>query len=52
MVAYEGLGLAERQYLGLFYANNDMVGSRYLELLQGNLNMIDRLQDIHEEKEL
>ena len=40
LVAHEGLGLAVGHCLGMFNANNSMVGSWDLEWLQGTLNVI------------
>ena len=40
LVCHDVLGLAVRQCLGLFYSDNGMVVSRYLEWIQGNLNLI------------
>ena len=40
LVAHEGPGLAVRRYLGLFYANNGMVGLWDPEWPQGNLSVI------------
>ena len=40
LVAQEGLRLAVGRCLGLFYANNGMVGSRYPEWTQGALNVL------------
>ena len=40
LVAHEGLGLMVGWCLGLFYAVDCMVESRYSEWLQGSLNVL------------
>ena len=40
LVKHEGLGLAVGRCLGLFYANDSMVGLRDPEWLQGALNIL------------
>ena len=40
LVAHDGLGLAAGWYMGMFYANDSLVGSSYLECPQGTLNVL------------
>ena len=47
LVAQEGLGLAVGRCLGLFYADDIVVGSQYPEWLQGALNVLISLLKLY-----